>query len=152
MSVFDQIIDRGHERVCFHHDPVTGLRAIIAVHNTALGNALGGTRRWYYETDDDAIYDVLRLSQGMTYKSAVAETGLDQGLIIDLTLKLAQRSERRSSQGSDADFDRSLDEATSAPMLNQSASFVGRNTETGEPSARNAEVGAAAKTRDISRP
>jgi leucine dehydrogenase len=77
MSVFDQIIDRGHERVCFHHDPATGLKALIAVHNTVLGNALGGTRRWYYETEDDAVYDVLRLSQGMTYKSAAA--GLPMG-------------------------------------------------------------------------
>lgn len=77
MHVFDQIIERGHERVCFHHDPATGLKAIIAIHNTVLGNALGGTRRWYYETEDDALYDVLRLSQGMTYKSAGA--GLPMG-------------------------------------------------------------------------
>jgi leucine dehydrogenase len=77
MPVFDQIIDRGHERVCFHQDPKTGLRAIIAVHNTKLGNALGGTRRWFYETEEDALYDVLRLSQGMTYKSAAA--GLPMG-------------------------------------------------------------------------
>lgn len=77
MTVFDQIVSRGHERVCFHQDPKTGLRAIIAIHNTKLGNALGGTRRWYYETEDDAIYDVLRLSQGMTYKSAAA--GLPMG-------------------------------------------------------------------------
>ena len=45
MPVFDQIIERGHERVCFHHDPRTGLKAIVAIHNTVLGNALGGTRR-----------------------------------------------------------------------------------------------------------
>jgi leucine dehydrogenase len=77
MNVFEQIQERGHERVCFHHDLVTGLKAIIAVHNTVLGNALGGTRRWYYETEEDALYDVLRLSQGMTYKSAGA--GLPMG-------------------------------------------------------------------------
>lgn len=77
MHVFDNIISRGHERVCFHHDPATGLRAIISLHSTKLGNALGGTRRWYYETEDDALYDVLRLSQGMTYKSAAA--GLPMG-------------------------------------------------------------------------
>jgi leucine dehydrogenase len=77
MHIFDQIIERGHERVCFHHDPATGLKAIIAIHNTVLGNALGGTRRWYYETEADAVYDVLRLSQGMTYKSACA--GLPMG-------------------------------------------------------------------------
>ena len=77
MNLFEQMIERGHERIVFHHDPTTGLKAIIAVHNTVLGNALGGTRRWFYETEDEAIYDVLRLSQGMTYKSAGA--GLPMG-------------------------------------------------------------------------
>lgn len=77
MHVFEQMIDRGHERVAFHHDPATGLKAIIAVHSTVLGNGLGGTRRWFYETESDALYDVLRLSQGMTYKSAGA--GLPMG-------------------------------------------------------------------------
>ncbi len=77
MHVFEQIVDRGHERVCFHQDPVTGLKAIVAIHNTVLGNGLGGTRRWYYQTENEALYDVLRLSQGMTYKSAGA--GLPMG-------------------------------------------------------------------------
>lgn len=77
MHLFNNIISRGHERIAFHHDPATGLRAMIALHSTKLGNALGGTRRWYYETEDDALYDVLRLSQGMTYKCAAA--GLPMG-------------------------------------------------------------------------
>lgn len=77
MSIFDQIIERGHERLCFHHDPETGLKAIIAIHSTVLGNALGGTRRWHYATEADAVYDVLRLSEGMTYKAAAA--GLAMG-------------------------------------------------------------------------
>ena len=64
MNTFEQMIDRGHERACFHHDPQTGLRAIVAVHSTKLGNALGGTRRWNYATEADALYDVLRLSDG----------------------------------------------------------------------------------------
>ena len=76
-SIFDQLTERGHERICFHHDPATGLKAIIAIHSTALGNALGGTRRWYYKNEADAIYDVLRLSKGMTYKAAVS--GLPMG-------------------------------------------------------------------------
>jgi leucine dehydrogenase len=76
-SIFEQLADRGHERLCFHHDPETGLKAIIAIHSTALGNALGGTRRWYYESEADAVYDVLRLSKGMTYKAAVS--GLPMG-------------------------------------------------------------------------
>ena len=76
-SIFDQMISRGHERLCFHQDPETGLKAIVAIHSTALGNALGGTRRWYYGSEADAIYDVLRLSKGMTYKAAVS--GLPMG-------------------------------------------------------------------------
>jgi len=76
-SVFDQMEAQGHERLCFHQDPKTGLRAIVAIHSTALGNALGGTRRWNYESEEDAVYDVLRLSKGMTYKAAVS--GLPMG-------------------------------------------------------------------------
>jgi leucine dehydrogenase len=75
--VFEQMIERGHERVCLHQDPETGLRAIIAIHSTTLGNALGGTRRWFYATEAEAIYDVLRLSEGMTHKAAAA--GLPMG-------------------------------------------------------------------------
>ncbi|MCA9290673.1 MAG: Glu/Leu/Phe/Val dehydrogenase [Phycisphaerales bacterium] len=77
MNTLEQMIDRGHERVCFHVDQATGLRAIIAIHSTVLGNALGGTRRWHYATEADALYDVLRLSEGMTYKAACA--GLTMG-------------------------------------------------------------------------
>ncbi|MEE8154558.1 MAG: hypothetical protein V3T53_06310, partial [Phycisphaerales bacterium] len=62
MSTFEQMTERGHERVCFHQDSQTGLRAIIAIHSTKLGNTLGGTRRWHYATEADALYDVLRLS------------------------------------------------------------------------------------------
>lgn len=76
-TIFEQMVDRGHERLCFHHDKETGLKAIVAIHSTALGNALGGTRRWYYESEEDAIFDVLRLSKGMTYKAAVS--GLPMG-------------------------------------------------------------------------
>jgi leucine dehydrogenase len=77
MTVLEQMIERGHERVVFHQDSATGLKAIIAVHSTVLGNALGGTRRWCYATEADALYDVLRLSEGMTYKAACA--GLAMG-------------------------------------------------------------------------
>ena len=77
MNLIEEMMTRGHERVCVHHDPDSGLRAIIAVHSTALGNALGGTRRWHYDSYDAALLDVLRLSRGMTYKAACA--GLDMG-------------------------------------------------------------------------
>ncbi|MHC4990384.1 MAG: Glu/Leu/Phe/Val family dehydrogenase [Planctomycetota bacterium] len=77
MSTFQQMTEHGHERVCFFHDAETGLRAIIAIHSTKLGNALGGTRRWHYASEAEALQDVLRLSEGMTYKAAAA--GLPMG-------------------------------------------------------------------------
>jgi leucine dehydrogenase len=66
-----------HEQVVVCHEPEAGLRAIIAVHDTTLGPALGGIRMWHYDSDEAALTDVLRLSRGMTYKNAVA--GLDLG-------------------------------------------------------------------------
>ena len=77
MSVFSHPEFDGHEQVAFRHDAATGLRAIIAVHSTALGRGLGGCRMWPYVSDDEALTDVLRLSRGMTYKAALA--GLPQG-------------------------------------------------------------------------
>jgi valine dehydrogenase (NAD+) len=75
MSVFDRI--SGHEQVVFCHDEASGLRAIIAIHSTALGPALGGTRFYPYADEQAAVDDVLELARGMTYKAAVA--GLDLG-------------------------------------------------------------------------
>ncbi len=69
----------GYERVAHAHDPVSGLVALIAVHNTTLGPAVGGIRMWNYATEADALTDVLRLAEGMTLKSAVANTGLGGG-------------------------------------------------------------------------
>ncbi len=66
-----------HEQVLFCTDKKTGLKAIIAVHNTVLGPALGGTRMWNYATEEEALNDVLRLSRGMTFKAAI--TGLKLG-------------------------------------------------------------------------
>jgi len=63
----------GHELVVFGHDPPTSLRAIIAIHSTALGPAAGGCRMWPYATTTEALADVLRLSRGMSYKNAMAE-------------------------------------------------------------------------------
>ncbi|HYF93473.1 MAG TPA: Glu/Leu/Phe/Val dehydrogenase dimerization domain-containing protein [Symbiobacteriaceae bacterium] len=62
----------GHEQVIFCYDKVTGLKAIIAIHDTTLGPALGGCRMWPYESEGAAVEDALRLSKGMTYKSAVS--------------------------------------------------------------------------------
>lgn len=79
MAIFEHIQKRDHEQVVFSSDPFSGLKAIIAIHNTNLGPALGGTRMWTYATDEDALNDVLRLSRGMTYKAAVAGLNLGGG-------------------------------------------------------------------------
>ncbi|HZI99276.1 MAG TPA: Glu/Leu/Phe/Val dehydrogenase dimerization domain-containing protein, partial [Gemmatimonadaceae bacterium] len=77
MEFFETLADMGHEELVMASDPSCGYRGIIAVHSTRLGPALGGTRFWQYDSDEDAIIDALRLSRGMTYKNAVA--GLDLG-------------------------------------------------------------------------
>lgn len=69
----------GYEKVVRCRDPKSGLHALIAIHDTTLGPALGGMRMLPYTSEDEALFDVLRLSKGMTYKSAVAETGLGGG-------------------------------------------------------------------------
>jgi leucine dehydrogenase len=79
MELFDTCHEFGHEQVVFCHNRDVGLRAIIAIHNTTLGPALGGTRMWPYETEEEALRDVLRLSRGMTYKASVAGLNLGGG-------------------------------------------------------------------------
>lgn len=79
MSVFTHPEFDNHEHLSFHCDPETGLRAIIAVHNTSRGPALGGCRMFPYGNDEEALRDVLRLSKGMTYKSALANLDLGGG-------------------------------------------------------------------------
>ncbi|MFK7927008.1 MAG: Glu/Leu/Phe/Val dehydrogenase [Myxococcota bacterium] len=77
MHPFESMTEHDHEQVVFCRDAETGLRAIIAIHDTSLGPALGGCRLYDYAAESDALRDVLRLSRGMTYKAAVA--GLDLG-------------------------------------------------------------------------
>ena len=79
LSVFNQPAFMGHEQVVFCQDEPTGLKAIIAIHNTILGPALGGTRMWDYRTEEEALTDVLRLSRGMTYKAAISGLNLGGG-------------------------------------------------------------------------
>jgi leucine dehydrogenase len=76
-SVFNKLEKCGHQEVIYCSDPGTGLRAIIAIHDTTLGPALGGTRMFAYKTETEALNDVLRLSRSMTYKAAI--TGLNLG-------------------------------------------------------------------------
>lgn len=77
--IFDAIQMRDHEQVVFCSDKHSGLKAIIAVHDTTLGPALGGLRMWPYKSDEEALDDVLRLSHGMTYKAAIAGLNLGGG-------------------------------------------------------------------------
>ena len=78
-SLFEQAGKMGHEQVVFCNDEATGLKAIIGIHNTVLGPALGGTRMWNYASEQDALTDVLRLSRGMTYKAAISGLNLGGG-------------------------------------------------------------------------
>ena len=70
--VIAQMSKYNHEQLLFCNDNATGLKAIIAVHNTVLGPALGGTRMWPYATETEALTDVLRLSRGMSYKNSIS--------------------------------------------------------------------------------
>ena len=79
MSVFSSAKSMGHEQIVFCHDSDSGLKAIIAIHDTTLGPALGGTRLLPYASEEEALYDVMRLSRGMTYKSACAGLPLGGG-------------------------------------------------------------------------
>ncbi len=77
--VFGQVSFNDHEQIVFCNDKDTGLKAIIGIHNTVLGPALGGTRMWKYDNEWEALNDVLRLSRGMTYKSAISGLNLGGG-------------------------------------------------------------------------
>lgn len=87
MSVYD------HEQVVFCQDQATGLKAIIAVHNTVCGPALGGTRMWNYASEAEAVTDVLRLSRGMTYKNALAGLNLGGGKAVIIGDSKTQKNE-----------------------------------------------------------
>ncbi len=79
MNLFEQMKTDGHEQILFCSDPASGLQAIIAIHDTRLGPALGGCRMWHYPNFDAALTDVLRLSKAMTYKAAMADLPLGGG-------------------------------------------------------------------------
>ncbi|MTI94864.1 MAG: Glu/Leu/Phe/Val dehydrogenase [Firmicutes bacterium] len=79
MLIFEYMEKYGFEQLVFCHDKTSGLKAMIAIHDTTLGPALGGTRFWNYDSEDEAIEDVLRLARGMTYKAAAAGLNLGGG-------------------------------------------------------------------------
>ena len=79
MNPFEMMREQGHEQLVLCSEPAAGYKGIIAIHNTTLGPALGGTRFWNYATEEEAIVDSLRLAKGMTYKAAVAGLNLGGG-------------------------------------------------------------------------
>lgn len=84
MGIFDRLAVKDHEQIIFCNDEAAGLRAIIAIHNTTLGPAIGGTRMWNFASEEEALEDVLRLARGMTYKSAAAGLNLGGGKAVIL--------------------------------------------------------------------
>jgi leucine dehydrogenase len=84
VNLFETTTVMGHEQVLFCHDRATNLKAIIAIHNTSLGPAMGATRMWPYATEAEALQDVLRLSRGMTYKAACANLPIGGGKAVIL--------------------------------------------------------------------
>jgi leucine dehydrogenase len=88
--VIGQMMLHNHEQILFCNDNATGLKAIIAVHNTVLGPSLGGTRMWNYNNEMEALTDVLRLSRGMTYKSSVAGINLGGGKAVIMQMRTAK--------------------------------------------------------------
>ena len=91
--VIGQMSKMGHEQILFCNDEATGLKAIIAVHNTVLGPALGGTRMWMYSSEAEALNDVLRLSRGMTYKNSISGLNLGGGKAVIIGDARSMKSE-----------------------------------------------------------
>ena len=95
MNVFECPDFDGHETVAFFHDKKTDLKSIIAIHSTALGPACGGTHMYPYRSADAALTDVLRLSRGMSYKSAIADLPLGGGKAVIVGDPAKDKSEAR---------------------------------------------------------
>lgn len=91
--IFEKLSTHDHEQVLFFQDKSVGLKAIIAIHNTVLGPALGGLRMWPYETEEAALRDALRLSRGMTYKNAAAGLNIGGGKAVIIGDPATDKSE-----------------------------------------------------------
>src|ERR1700723_1893297 len=102
MTVFESEDFDHHETVAFFDHKPSGLRAIIALHSTALGPACGGTRVYPYKTTDAALTDVLRLSRGMSYKNAIADLPLGGGKAVIIGDPAKDKSEARFLAYADA--------------------------------------------------
>src|SRR5665648_632340 len=93
MKIFDYLEKYDYEQLVICQDKTSGLKAIICIHDTTLGPALGGTRMWNYECEEDAILDALRLARGMTYKNAAAGLNLGGGKTVIMGDSRTQKSE-----------------------------------------------------------
>ncbi len=93
MSIFEKLAEKNHEQIVFCNDPDSGLKAIIAIHDTTIGPALGGCRMWNYKSEADALRDVLRLSRGMSYKASVAGLNLGGGKSVIIGNAKTEKSE-----------------------------------------------------------
>ena len=91
--IISQMSTMGHDQILFCSDNETGLKAIIAVHDTTLGPALGGTRMWSYSNEIEALHDVLRLSRGMTFKNAISNLALGGGKAVIIGDSKTMKSE-----------------------------------------------------------
>jgi leucine dehydrogenase len=95
MGVFDKMAEQGHEQVVFCYDRASGLKAIIAIHDTSLGPARGGTRYKEYHTEDEALDDALRLAKGMSYKFAFTDMPRGGGKAVILRDDPHQTTDKR---------------------------------------------------------
>src|SRR5690606_37311122 len=93
MKIFDKMVEHDYEQLVFCQDKNSGLKAIICIHDTTLGPALGGTRMWNYETEEEAIEDAIRLGRGMTYKNAAAGLNLGGGKTVIIGDPLKDKNE-----------------------------------------------------------
>ena len=130
MNVFSHPECDNHEHLSFFCDPETGLKAIVAIHNTSRGPALGGCRMFPYASDEEALRDVLRLSRGMTYKSALANLDLGGGKSVIIGDPRKQKSEAlleamgKHLEGLGGQYIAAEDSGTSVPDLK----VMGRHT------------------------
>src|SRR6056297_149815 len=92
-QLFNDLSKLEHEQLIFCSRPDAGLKAIIAIHDTTLGPALGGTRMWNYSSESEALRDVLRLSRGMTYKAAISGLNLGGGKAVIIGDSRTEKSE-----------------------------------------------------------
>lgn len=141
--VFVEMDDYGHEQVTYISDEETGLEAIVAIHDTTLGPSLGGTRLRPYETEDDALYDVLRLSQAMTYKAAASDLDLGGGKAVIIAepaekTEAMMRAYGRGVDWLDGRYITSVDMNTGVDdmevIAEQTEHVVGREDGLGDPS------------------